>query len=346
MRIEKNEKIPNIHYLKIEAKGHQPEFDRFFHKFLPEIGFVVTNKTLKVSNFLSAAPLFCSWLDRGSFETIRFLFVAVLRSIFGRKSVALFFRPNSCFNKKIFLSRFKRYALTTISRLPGVNIISIVPYGVYPQAEKVSTNWIYDPQLWDLETLGVSESEGDDLLFLKELIDQAKGRKIVVSLGTQNRSKGFDCFSDIWCKSEQIRNKYLFIAAGKIFPKSEEEAHKFEKNGGLIVNRRIKEAELFFFYKNADFVWSCYSEEYNQSSGIHGRAVQLGVPVIVREGSFVETLGKQIGHPSLSTPFTVLETIENLLKDLVFSRPSTEETQKIKNKMKEHSMEVFRKAFS
>jgi hypothetical protein len=50
-------------------------------------------------------------------------------------------------------------------------------------------------------------------------------------------------------------------------------------------------------------VWSCYAPDYDQASGIFGRAVQLGVPAIVRTSSYLAKLADHIGHPVLPVSF-------------------------------------------
>jgi hypothetical protein len=57
--------------------------------------------------------------------------------------------------------------------------------------------------------------------------------------------------------------------------------------GAIVVDRFVSDDELASLYSCADFMWSCYSPTYNQASGIFGRAVQYGVPSIVRKGSYI-----------------------------------------------------------
>ncbi len=70
----------------------------------------------------------------------------------------------------------------------------------------------------------------------------------------------------------------------------------------MLVNQRIANSDLLYLYRMANIIWSCYAEGYDQSSGIHGRAVQLGIPVLVRNDSCIDRLGKSLGYPSLGLP--------------------------------------------
>ena len=47
--------------------------------------------------------------------------------------------------------------------------------------------------------------------------------------------------------------------------------------------------------RQADLLWCCYNPIYDQSSGIFGRAIQIGRPTIVRKGSCLEGWQKEYG---------------------------------------------------
>jgi hypothetical protein len=294
--------MSEVSYVQIDAGGHQPDFDRFFHAVLKRMGLSVRARKVECSSIFSKAPMFYSWLDRSPAQIFGMLAVAAFRSMIGRRTVGLFFRPNTCFYEGSVRAVAGRLLFGIVSRLPNVRILSIVPFGVYPLGEKVATGWIYDPQLWDLEYLDITEtpSAAEDV---ERLLQHAKGRKIIVSLGRQDRSKGFDAFVDIWCASPEIRKSFLFVAAGKVCKNSLAAAARFVQDGGVLVNEHVDEAALFLLYRNAALVWSCYGPNYDQSSGIFGRAVQLGVPALVRKGSFIDTLSASIKHEALAIPF-------------------------------------------
>ncbi len=73
--------------------------------------------------------------------------------------------------------------------------------------------------------------------------------------------------------------------------------------GGLLIDRRLDDAELESLYVVSDVIWSCYAPEYDQASGIFGRALQLGVPVIVRRGSLLHRFASGIRSPVLPLEF-------------------------------------------
>jgi hypothetical protein len=109
----------------------------------------------------------------------------------------------------------------------------------------------------------------------------------------------------------------------------------------MLLDRHIDDAELFCLYRNADLVWSCYAPDYNQSSGIHGRAVQLGIPVVVRKGSYIDALGETLSHPSLALPYGAIGESISLLQKWNPRRVDQERTESLVRHMRDHSLSVL-----
>jgi len=61
----------------------------------------------------------------------------------------------------------------------------------------------------------------------------------------------------------------------------------------------ISDEELFSLYGCADYIWCKYALSNEISSGIFGRAYQLGKVAIVREGSYLDSLAQHIIHPTV-----------------------------------------------
>jgi hypothetical protein len=219
----------------------------------------------------------------------------------GRATIGLFFRPGDCFIEGSIKATIRRLLFSFVSRLPHVHILSILPPEVFPRLHEVATDWIYDPQLWDLEYLNdVSAEPGPKIV--DQLATASRGRRFLIALGAQNKIKGFDYLVDVWCASPRLREEYIFVVAGKLAAASAAQAKRFVDLGGILINERITNGELLYLYQKADIIWSCYAEGYDQSSGIHGRAVQLGIPVVVRNDSCIDRLGKLLAYPSLGLP--------------------------------------------
>jgi hypothetical protein len=189
---------------------------------------------------------------------------------------------------------------------------TIIPFSVDPRFAQVATDWIDDPQLWDLSVIEFSPTPSAGELS-KRVRDSAGGREVVLALGGQSRTKGFDFFSRLWCSSKDIREKFLLCAAGAVAPESEAAKEKMLAAGGLVIDKRLETSESLNLYKYASLVWSCYARNYNQGSGVFSRAVQFGVPTIIRSGSYLEKLAAEYNHPYLEVPFDDLEQTMALL---------------------------------
>ena len=75
--------------------------------------------------------------------------------------------------------------------------------------------------------------------------------------------------------------------------------------GAIVVDRFLTDVEIESLYGVSRAIWGCYSPERDQASGIFGRAMQLGVPTIVREGSVVHRFAEHYGMPVI--PIEYLE---------------------------------------
>jgi len=334
--------MKKIIYVSCGDDGHRPEYDRFFSKIFEEMHAQVE----WVSDFRQAkdqkAVLFYSMFDGTPYQTLFALRRAAFRSILGRKTVGLFFRPEACLHAPTLKHQIKKALFRFTAHLPNVSILTIQPFAVCPAFSTIATNGIYDPQLWDLHYLA-APSEGSPELE-RRIAAAAQGKRIVVALGGQNASKGFDYLADLWGSSPKLRESFLFVAAGKVSEESLDKARQFEEQNGFLLNRFIDNDELFALYRSADIVWSCYSPQYNLASGIHGRAVQLGIPVLVREGSYLDKLGALIGHPTLALDF---DNQQKASDDLLAWKPSHSDEQartRIVTHMREHSLAILAKA--
>ncbi|MDQ7250234.1 hypothetical protein [Dongia sedimenti] len=283
----------NVLWIATRDHGHFSEYRRLLTAELGAHGI-----TMDTQPFDGPATDFYAAID--DHWTV-FASAALRGLLTGRRTVGLFFRPGQCFGEKR-RAPFKRLVFGVLSRLPRTSVLSILPNAVDPRFAQVSTDWIYDPQLWDLHYFGMPPADAFPALD-REILEAAAGRQIVLSLGQVELRKGFDFFCRIWCDSPEIRAKYLFVSAGKVNEESRAAAKKFAAAGGLLIDRRMEEAELRHLYRHAALIWSCYNPNHDQASGILGRAVQLGVPVIVRETSYLDKLSKHLDHPTVAIPF-------------------------------------------
>jgi len=231
--------------------------------------------------------------------TVRFLIVAWMRALWGRRSCALMFRPGEVVRSTSPRHLIKKLMLKAVRPFPTVTIATILPFELDPAFSAIADDWIHDPQLWDLDP----ESGGGSTPIASELRHRAANRPIVAAIGAQNQGKGFDFFADLWACDARVREQRLFVAAGKVAEASKPAADAFEAAGGLLIDRFISDAELLDLYHEASQVWGCYAPDYDQASGIFGRSVQTGRPVLVRQDSYMERLAGLLGHPVTALPW-------------------------------------------
>lgn len=281
-------------------QGHRREYLRLFEGLILERGARVESRRLKLRDLLSKDVVFSPMLEDHS---IKFLVVSLFRSAFGLRSTSLMFRPREAVESSDFKHRIKCYILSFVKSVKSINIITILPFSLNESFSRVADDWIYDPQLWDILGRDLSESE-----LSQSARRLASGRKVVVALGSQNREKGFHYFSDIWCADPALRNSYLFVCAGRVSAESKEYAESLSSAGALVADRFVSDEEVLSLYGVADYVWACYSPNYDQASGIFGRAVQAKRLAFIREGAYVGALAEAIGHPVISIPWGDVHT--------------------------------------
>jgi hypothetical protein len=222
--------------------------------------------------------------------------VSLIRAALGRRTVGLLFRPQPAVEGKSVRLRLKRLALKLLRRVPGCRTLTILPFELDPRFGLIAHDCIDDFQLWDL---GILEREaaaqrriaacGDGGLG-DRILQVAGGRLVVCALGRQDRSKGFDVFTQSYSADAGLREGFLFAYGGKVAGGLDEEVRAFSEAGGFAEAREVSDEELLELYRVADLVWICYAPDYDQASGIFGRAVQLGIPAAVRSGSLIHRL--------------------------------------------------------
>lgn len=230
----------------------------------------------------------------------RYALACLVGAVTGRRTVGFLFRPRPALEGKGLRMRIKRAVLALLRRLPGVATLTILPFAVEPGFARIANGWIYDLQLWDLVDDDQSGDEGQAGALAARLRELAEGRKLCVAVGRQDRGKGFDQFVAAWTGKAELRGALQFAYGGLVDPALEPMAQAFAAAGGFGLDRLISDAELLDFYAAADLVWCVYAPDYDQASGILGRAMQFGIPVAVRAGSLIERLCRAEAHPCVA----------------------------------------------
>lgn len=236
-----------------------------------------------------------------------FVFASFWRALLGRRTVGLLFRPLPAVHATGIRHRVKRSILSMMKRVPKIKVLTIVPFEIAPEFSTIADGWIYDFQLWDMSEEGKVDlipPHGDHLK--TRIRDTAKGQRVISALGLQDQNKGFDVFATTLSQSEHSDARSLLAFAGKVSTACEPLVVTFAEHGGIGINRHVTDDELFQMYCVSDAVWCLYDKGYDQASGILGRAIQFGIPAIVRQGSLSHRLCIGLGVPHVAA------TAENL----------------------------------
>lgn len=232
----------------------------------------------------------------------------LLRAALGRRTVGLLFRPGPAINGPSLRLRTKRAMLRILRHVPTVQTLSIVPTPLIPQIGAIVDGWIHDFQLWDLSDAdrhriawireSGRSSDPAATSLLETIRSYSSGRPLLVALGAQNRSKGIDLLVSFMRTAGT--SGWAVLVAGRFDEASISARADIQSMGGMVVDRYLSDAEIEAAYSVATAVWCMYDPAYDQASGILGRAVQLGVPVLVRRGSVSESLCIQLSFPHVA----------------------------------------------
>lgn len=231
--------------------------------------------------FLCRAPVLFLMVEEAF---LLYVAIGLLRALTGRRTVGLLLHPMPLAASPRWQCRWKRAVLQRLKPCRSVRTLTVLPFSVFPAFASIADGWIHDFQLWDLV-----EEERKAVNLLRG--ERRPGDRLVLTaIGSQSAQKGFDLFADIYARSARLRGRYQFIACGKVAPDAAEHAAVLGEAGGVTVDRTVSDAELLGAYAASDAVWCLYPRVGDHASGILGRAVQLGIPVVVRQGSLAHRL--------------------------------------------------------
>lgn len=260
--------------------GHRLEYYDLFDVLLG-----ATRTDSLWSALVTRKPVLVGALEASS-ALPKYAFLAVVRTILGRPTAALLFRPLPTLLGTGVRAKVKRLILRFVSKFTKGQTLTILPFSLEPRFEEIATSWIYDPQFWDWQFPAAVRFPIEGKL-TERLHREALGRRICVAFGRQDIDKGFDRFVELFQERSDVRMEWLFAFGGKVDARLKEQLLQFQALGGAGTERFVTSPELFEFYSCADLVWCAYHPNYDQASGIFGRAMQLGIPVVVRSGSLI-----------------------------------------------------------
>jgi hypothetical protein len=250
--------------------------------------------------FLSPDPVLFLMIEE---RPLAYVLACLLRAVVGRRTVGLLFQPGATLRRDTARRRIKHGLLRVLRRIPACQTLAIEPFQPGDGFEAICDGWVHDFQLWDLSAeeaarvAAIREADAEPLA--AEVMLRAAGRRVVSAIGRQDRAKGFDVFARLFADAD-TRQDYLFAFGGRVDPALAPDCAAFEEAGGVAADRRISDDELLGLYAAADLVWCCYAPGYDQASGVFGRAVQLGIPVVVRNGARLHRFCEAEGVPHLA----------------------------------------------
>lgn len=261
----------------VGREGHRGAYlDLFSTMFGLETFHGALNQSVVKELRTAERLLFCTLDD----TVAGFGLIAVLRSLFGRRTVGILLRPQSCRRGGGPKAFAKYWMFRMLKWMPKVSVLSIVPHPLCPDAAAVSSHWVHDPQLWDYTSI----HPNPDLSLRDAVVKRAAGRRVLVFVGTITPIKGVALLAKL---APDLAEEYLIVAAGRVSYDAKSDVSRLIDIGAMVVNRTVTDQEIEALYDVADLVWCCYRPDYDQASGIFGRAVQFGRPAVVREGAMI-----------------------------------------------------------
>lgn len=297
--------------------GHRREYLEF------SIGLFGGERVGAFGMFKSSRPVLFLMVE-DSF--VLYFIVSLWRSLFSWRTVGLLFRPKPAVEAKNWRLRIKKGMLKFLRRINAVNTLSIVPTPLDPRFDVIVDGWIYDFQLWDLSSSDrelfnhlvsanspkmISDQDAAKLVNTVKIV--ANGKLVISTIGRQDSDKGFDLFATFFQQSGVLENWHP-VVGGKVSDACKGHKSNLETKGATVLNRFVTDAEIIGLYAVSHIVWCAYAESYDQASGILGRAVQLGLPVIVRKGSISHRfcLAENIAHAPLSEFYDLASQLSRL----------------------------------
>jgi hypothetical protein len=258
---------------------------------------------------VSAGRLLFATLDD---DMPSFAAVAAARSAMGRRTAGLFLRAEKCFERGLWPYAAKRWAFGAMRRLPGLTIAGITPFAVAPHHARVCHIGVCDPQYWDLlDGHDVRPAPVSPLsLEVKAL---AGRRRIVCAAGAIGVGKGLGFLADTLDRYPTLSDDVLVVAAGRVHIGGAAVVDRMRARGALIKDCFLSDQEFESLYGVADAIWACYAPEYDQASGVFGRAIQWDVRPIVRSGSIIAAFSARYGLPHFAVSYDKPNELHDIL---------------------------------
>lgn len=258
-----------------------------------------------------------------------FCFTAFFRAICKKKTAGLLFRPKPALTSKLLKHKVKKIMLKFLKKFRYIGIYTISSHKIFPEYKQISNACIYDFQFYDLDKKFDSSHHSSDI---DKYLNTEK--KIILSIGFQDSYKQPDKFIKL-INDNRLREKYLFVLAGKQ-PNEIMDIETFKEKGGVVINDYLDESDFNFLLNKSDFLWAYYSSDYDQSSGVAGRAIQLKKQLITRKDSVIDCICAYHAIPTISV------NEQDLVHQLISANKVNYESKEITREMKEFSIHALK----
>jgi glycosyltransferase involved in cell wall biosynthesis len=283
----------------ISDSGHRQSYQNIFARFFGMSKVTTPLSMNQVLKLIRAKTLIISTIDD---SVVVYSFIIVMRSIFLKRTVSIFIRPQSCFFTGNLRFYIKLYLFSILKLVPKSNIVTITPFCYSEKYMKVSNKYVMDPQYWDY-----IESNGSlvlrQSLLANELQATARGRPVLLFLGTVSKGKGIEFLADIVDEFPEIIDDVFIVVAGPIDKGLEECWNRLQANGVELVLRWISDTELESLYSISSLIWACYHPDYDQASGIFGRSAQFNKTCLVRQGALLDQIGADLSLTNVALTY-------------------------------------------
>ncbi len=281
------------------AGGHRGPYVKLFASLLGFEGLCQPAGVATLQRLIAAPRLVLATFDD---DLPMFTPAVAIRAVLGRPTVGIFLSPQRCFVTSELKCRLKKIAFKVYRRVPWLTLVTITPFDIEPRYAEVANLGAHDPQYWDLHD-GTQIVHPPPSGLSREIVEEARGRAVLCLPGSLSHEKGFGFLADTLAADPGLAQRLLVVAAGKVLPNARGSVERFTSHGGKLVDRRLEDAEIESLYTVADAIWCCYAPGYDQASGVFGRAMQLGVPVVIRSGTLIEAVASGTSLPVLVGEF-------------------------------------------
>lgn len=241
-----------------------------------------------------------------------FVAVALLRALLCRPTVGLFLRPQTCFKTDGVSRRtWKGWFFSALIRVRKISVGTIIPFAVAPHYIRVARFGVMDPHMWDR---GEASSRAQDADLMNALIQQAQGRRVLAFIGSVTSIKGVDFLLSLLTRPDWPEDRIFVVIAGCVAAELRGALQHIQPSRALVIDRMISDVELDTAYLCSDWIWSCYRPDYDQASGIFGRAVQFGKIAVIRKGAQIDRMASDLGITAIRLDYGNLGSAIEVLR--------------------------------